>query len=121
MQTMSRFYNIYLHNGILKKFKSLSEWIIQPTWLLNVPLVFIFHLHGDAIITGNGLQTLSLCSAGISFEKAGFFFISQLTGPRILRSHLKDRDVSNTLFMAFIMVRHVIQSKFDAVIGENME
>jgi hypothetical protein len=38
----------------------------------------IFHLYGDAIITGEGLQNLSLCSALRAFEKKGVFIVPHL-------------------------------------------
>jgi hypothetical protein len=38
----------------------------------------IFHLHGDVTITGEGLQTLGLCSALRTFEQGGIFIVPHL-------------------------------------------
>ena len=56
----------------------------------------IFHLYGDATITGEGLQNLDLCSALRAFEQGGIFIVPHLLwhGPRSFRSHTKDRPHS---------------------------
>jgi hypothetical protein len=38
----------------------------------------IFHLYGDVIIAGEGLQKLGLCSALRAFEQGGIFIVPQL-------------------------------------------
>jgi hypothetical protein len=38
----------------------------------------MFHLFGDVIITGEGLQNLGLCSALRAFEQGGIFIVPQL-------------------------------------------
>jgi hypothetical protein len=38
----------------------------------------IFHLYGDVIIIGKGLQNLGLCSALRAFEQGGIFIVPHL-------------------------------------------
>jgi hypothetical protein len=38
----------------------------------------IFHLNGDVIIAGKGLQNLGLCSALRAFEQGGIFIVPHL-------------------------------------------
>jgi hypothetical protein len=38
----------------------------------------IFHLYGDVIIAGEGLQNLGLCSALRAFEQGGIFIVPHL-------------------------------------------
>jgi hypothetical protein len=38
----------------------------------------IFHLYGDVIIAGEGLQNLGLCSALRAFEQGGIFVMPNL-------------------------------------------
>jgi hypothetical protein len=38
----------------------------------------IFHLYGDATITGEGLQSLGLCLALRAFEQGGIFIVPHL-------------------------------------------
>jgi hypothetical protein len=46
--------------------------------LILRPAQGFFHLYGDIIIAGEGLQILGLCSALRAFEQGGIFIVPHL-------------------------------------------
>jgi hypothetical protein len=63
----------------------LSEWINCLSYLVGWLVIYgftsrsrIFHLYGDVIIAGEGLQNLGPCSALRAFEQGGIFIMPHL-------------------------------------------
>ena len=90
-----------------KKYMSLLSHLIASMFvcciwlLLCLSVVFLsrsgfLHSYGDVIIAGEWLQGLGLCSAPTAFEyREGSLscYTCCDTGPRVLRSHPKDRPL----------------------------
>jgi hypothetical protein len=55
--------------------KTSIDWLIIYCF---TSLSRVFHLYGDVIITGKGLQNLGLCSALRAFEQGGIFTLQHL-------------------------------------------
>jgi hypothetical protein len=59
-----------------------QEWIvICSNWFIIYGFTShsrMYHLYGDVTITGEGLQSLGLCSALRAFEKEGIFIVPHL-------------------------------------------
>jgi hypothetical protein len=66
--------------GFLNKHSIL--WIGLSARLIGYLLLMscsrIFHLYGDVNITGDGLQSLGVCSALRAFEQGGIFIVPHL-------------------------------------------
>jgi hypothetical protein len=63
---------------------------------LFTPRLRIFHVHGDVIIAGEGLNNLGLSSALRAFEQGGIFIVQNIR-PRFFRSHPKDSPIQSPL------------------------
>jgi hypothetical protein len=68
----------------------------------------IFHLYGDVITAGEGLQNLALCSRPLSREGSLSCHTCCDTGPQPFRSHSKDRPIQLPLMTRKVILIQIL-------------